>query len=197
MPRVAKDVAPTQITTSEFANLTTVDGLFKWTLNSTTMVVDWGNPTLQQIRGGVTAFDRSNAVIDLPAAGQLFSMAIRTDLPIPHPIHLHGHDFWVLAQGTGNLTAATPLCWDNPPRRDTAMLPGNGYLVLSFETDNPGAWLMHCHIAWHTSEGFALQFIERRDEIAAITEVQTLDSQCRAWNAFQDANNIQQADSGI
>jgi drug/metabolite transporter superfamily protein YnfA len=26
------------------------------------------------------------------------------------------------------------------------MLPGGGYLVLAFVTDNPGAWLMHCHI---------------------------------------------------
>jgi FtsP/CotA-like multicopper oxidase with cupredoxin domain len=27
-----------------------------------------------------------------------------------------------------------------------AMLPGGGWLVIGFITDNPGAWLMHCHI---------------------------------------------------
>lgn len=26
------------------------------------------------------------------------------------------------------------------------MLPAGGYLVMAFITDNPGAWLMHCHI---------------------------------------------------
>jgi hypothetical protein len=26
------------------------------------------------------------------------------------------------------------------------MLPGGGWLVIGFITDNPGAWLMHCHI---------------------------------------------------
>lgn len=41
------------------------------------------------------------------------------------------------------------------------MLPAGGWLVLAFETDNPGAWLMHCHIAWHVSEGLAVQFLER------------------------------------
>ncbi|KAF4508824.1 hypothetical protein G6O67_005156 [Ophiocordyceps sinensis] len=196
-PHITRDLTPTQITTSEFVNLTTIAGLFKWTLNSTTMVVDWGNPTLQQVRGRVTSFERSNAVIQLPAANQLFSMAIETTLPIPHPIHLHGHDFFVLAQGTGNYSADTPLTWRNPPRRDTAMLPANGFLVIAFETDNPGAWLLHCHIGWHTSEGFALQFVERYDEIARLTNGETLDSQCRAWNEFQDAFGIEQDDSGV
>ncbi|XP_044716387.1 multicopper oxidase domain-containing protein [Hirsutella rhossiliensis] len=196
-PHITKDLTPTQITTSEFVNLTTVEGLFKWSLNSTSMVVDWRNPTLQQIQSGVNSFSQSNAVIRLPAANQLFSMVIETTLAIPHPIHLHGHDFFVLSQGTGNYSAETPLTWRNPPRRDTAMLPGNGFLVIAFETDNPGAWLMHCHIGWHTSEGFALQFVEREDEIAGLTNGKTLDSQCRAWNDFQDAFNIEQEDSGV
>lgn len=31
---------------------------------------------------------------------------------------------------------------NNPIRRDTATLPAGGYLVLAFESDNPGAWLV-------------------------------------------------------
>ena len=45
------------------------------------------------------------------------------------------------------------------------MLPGNGYLFIAFRTDNPGAWVMHCHIAWHVSEGLSLQLVERQSEI--------------------------------
>ncbi len=26
------------------------------------------------------------------------------------------------------------------------MLPAGGWLVIAFPTDNPGAWLLHCHI---------------------------------------------------
>lgn len=41
----------------------------------------------------------------------------------------------------------------NPPRRDVVLLPADGYIAIAFKPDNPGAWLMHCHIAWHASAG--------------------------------------------
>jgi hypothetical protein len=51
---------------------------------------------------------------------------------------LHGHDFWVLAQGTGTYDADTvTLTTTNIPRRDVAMLPASGYLVLAHYIDNP------------------------------------------------------------
>lgn len=55
-----------------------------------------------------------------------------------HPFHLHGHDFFILAQGLGLYTPLVKLNRDNPPRRDTATMSGSGYLVIAFETDNPG-----------------------------------------------------------
>jgi FtsP/CotA-like multicopper oxidase with cupredoxin domain len=126
--------------------------LFRWYLNSTTMVVDWQEPTLLQILKGNTTFETLNAVIELPNANEWVNIVIETTLGVPHPIHLHGHDFFVLAQGTGTYSSNVALTLSNPPRRDTAMLPASGYLVIAFETDNPGAWLMHCHIGMYTHE---------------------------------------------
>jgi FtsP/CotA-like multicopper oxidase with cupredoxin domain len=40
------------------------------------------------------------------------------------------------------------------------MLPANGYLVIAFITGNPGAWLIHCHIAWYIGLGLGSQFLE-------------------------------------
>ena len=57
---------------------------------------------------------------------------------------------------------------DNPPRRDVALLPRNGFLVLAFRADNPGTWLMHCHIVGHAARGLALQILERRHEAERI-----------------------------
>lgn len=58
-----------------------------------------------------------------------------------------GHDFYVLAQGLGTYASAAPtLQLTNPPRRDVIMLPGAGYVVMAWVTDNPGVWLCHCHI---------------------------------------------------
>ena len=77
------------------------------------------------------------------------------------------------------------------------MLPASGYLVLAFETDNPGAWLMHCHIGWHTSEGFALQFVEQYGDIASLTDSDRLTEGCNDWASFQESAGIDQDDSGV
>ncbi|OAA36632.1 laccase Lcc4 [Metarhizium rileyi] len=173
-------------------------GLFKWFLNSTSMLVDWAKPTLLQVLNGTTTFETDDAVIKFDKANQWVYLVIETAIPVPHPIHLHGHDFHVLAQGTGTYSASSvALSTTNPPRRDTAMLPASGYLVLAWETDNPGAWLMHCHIGWHTSEGFALQFIERQSEMEAITNSTRVNDVCAAWDTFGALKNIEQKDSGV
>ena len=71
---------------------------------------------------------------------------------LSHPIHLHGHNFWVLAEGIGTWdgTVVNP---ENPQRRDVQLLQGvdedtPGYLVVEVVADNPGVWPLHCHIAW-------------------------------------------------
>jgi hypothetical protein len=66
------------------------------------------------------------------------------------PMHLHGHDMWVLNQGLGQWdgTVVNP---GNPQRRDTQNLPPNGHIVIQYDLDNPGVWLFHCHLAWHLS----------------------------------------------
>ncbi len=78
-----------------------------------------------------------------------------------HPIHLHGSDFVILAQNRSTydpVESPKYFKFNNPARRDVAMLPGGGYLALAFKPDNPGAWLMHCHIAWHASSGILSLF---------------------------------------
>ena len=174
------------------------DNLFRWYLNSTTMVVDWENPTLLQVYESTTSFDTSNAVIEIADADVWVYVVIATTFAVPHPIHLHGFDFYVLAQGTGTYSSdSVTLNLDNPPRRDVAMLPASGYLVLAFQTDNPGAWLMHCHIGWHTSEGFALQFLVRQDEILDLIDYDTLSDTCSAWTTYTSSASVEQDDSGV
>lgn len=55
---------------------------------------------------------------------------------------MHGHDFYVVGQSSGAFDGdLTALNTTNPPRRDVALLPGNGYIALAFQLDNPGTWL--------------------------------------------------------
>ena len=85
----------------------------------------------------------------------------------------------------------------NPPRRDTAMLPSSGWLLIAFETNNPGAWLMHCHIGWHINMGLALQFIEKRDEIKGLIDYKSFEKTCAAWDQYDLSQQIVQEDSGV
>lgn len=57
------------------------------------------------------------------------------------------------------------------------------------------AWLMHCHIAWHTSEGFAVQLLERAPEI--IYDYETLNDTCASWKSYVAAQDVVQHDSGV
>jgi hypothetical protein len=76
------------------------------------------------------------------------------------------------------------------------------YTVIAFKTDNPGSWLMHCHIAAHAGEGLALQILERPQTAAAMwppghpafVEAERV---CKNWNTWWDGAKILQDDSGI
>ncbi|XP_069141122.1 uncharacterized protein [Argopecten irradians] len=44
----------------------------------------------------------------------------------------------------------------NPPRKDTLIVPSGGYAVIRIKADNPGIWLMHCHIELHANDGMMM-----------------------------------------
>jgi FtsP/CotA-like multicopper oxidase with cupredoxin domain len=60
-----------------------------------------------------------------------------------HPMHLHGHTFWVTGTEGGRIP-------------ETAWMPGNNVLVgvaqareVEFIANNPGDWVLHCHMFHH------------------------------------------------
>ena len=129
-------------------------------------------------------------------------------VPVAHPMHLHGHDFVLLAQENrpfhlDDIKNGT-FKYDNPPRRDVALLPRKGYMAIGFKTDNPGVWILHCHIAWHASSGLAMNIRENEHSINLSKEVvEEKDRVCKNWRAwFDDKKNWFdhhefQEDSGI
>ncbi|KAF2760125.1 laccase-1 [Pseudovirgaria hyperparasitica] len=199
VPYVSRSVDTGDSSTLPVTVAKNTDGWFKWSLGTTSMVVEWGDPTLLQIQTDSAAtFEANDAVQSLDTANSWVYYVISTTLPVPHPIHLHGHDFYVLAQAaSATYSSSVALNLSNPPRRDTVNLPASGYVVIAFYTDNPGAWLMHCHIGWHTEEGLAVQFVERQSEIPGLLDNTTLTETCDAWNAFQTSIGLVEEDSGI
>ncbi|KAI9836049.1 MAG: hypothetical protein M1819_001660 [Sarea resinae] len=183
-PEVSSEETTLPVTVTLFQNL------FKWSIGSQgSMRVSWSDPTLLQLSN--TTWANSSSVITLPDANEWTALIIETTNSLPHPIHLHGHDFYILDSGTGTYNSSIETV-TNPPRRDVAMLPGSGYLILAFKTDNPGAWLMHCHIGWHSEEGFALQFLERQSEISALIDEDILEETCSAWDTWVDNGGLEE-----
>ncbi|WAX79811.1 multicopper oxidase family protein [Streptomyces sp. KMM 9044] len=58
-----------------------------------------------------------------------------------HPLHLHGHTFAL----TGANAAGA--------RKDTAPVLPHRKLVVDFNADNPGLWMLHCHNQYHSESG--------------------------------------------
>ncbi|KAL9086629.1 MAG: hypothetical protein Q9165_007072 [Trypethelium subeluteriae] len=48
------------------------------------------------------------------------------------------------------------LNYQNPVRRDTVFVPRHGYAVIRIYPNNPGIWMLHCHLLWHQSAGMAM-----------------------------------------
>lgn len=65
--------------------------------------------------------------------------------PMQHPIHLHGQRFLVLA--------VDGVATEHPAWKDTVLVPVGSTVDLVVEMDNPGPWMLHCHISEHLETG--------------------------------------------
>ena len=115
-----------------------------WRVSESNIDVQWDDPMLQYVREGNTTYPSTENIIELPNAGVWTYWIVQdTSAGQPwHPIHLHGHDFYILGSGNGTFDASThleELKFDNPTRRDSANLPAAGWIAIAFPTDNPGA----------------------------------------------------------
>ncbi|WOL14028.1 hypothetical protein Cni_G22808 [Canna indica] len=79
-----------------------------------------------------------------------------------HPLHLHGYNFFVVGQGSGNYDPTKDPAKFNlvdPVERNTVGVPAGGWVAIRFLADNPGVWFMHCHIEAHLSWGLKMAWV--------------------------------------
>lgn len=158
-----------------------------WNMNKDPMHVDWSTPTLLDLYDNKTEFFTGAKGKNLQwVQSQTQWVYLLMDnsagkAAADHPMHLHGHDFYILAQGSGIWDQKMKL--ENPPRRDTVALAAvNGYILIAWEAKNPGAWLFHCHLGWHTEMGFDIQFLEKSDVILSKNNTGLYEN-CRSYMA--------------
>lgn len=75
------------------------------------------------------------------ARGRTVAVDIDNQTAWQHAMHLHGHHFQVVAKG-GKAVQGEP--W-----RDTLLMDSGEKARIAFVADNPGKWLLHCHMLSH------------------------------------------------
>jgi FtsP/CotA-like multicopper oxidase with cupredoxin domain len=76
--------------------------------------------------------------------GAAISLDVVNDNSWQHAMHVHGHHF---------IDHRTPEFW-----RDTALFASGEQGSLRFIADNPGKWLIHCHMVEHMAGGMVTWF---------------------------------------
>ena len=99
-------------------------------------------------RGGddIWSFNGRSGMTDDPwasfARGETVRITLVNETAFPHGIHLHGHHFHEVASD-GSLG----------PLRDTTLVDVRQTRDIICVFDNPGQWLLHCHMLGHQASG--------------------------------------------
>jgi hypothetical protein len=171
-------------------------GHYLWTLNSISYRADYNNPVLLLAEEGNNTFGPEVNVEDWGSYPSV-RVVITNPTNHSHPMHLHGHNMFILQEGPGT--------WDgsivnphNPQRRDVQQLAANSYTVWQMNGNNPGVWPYHCHVVWHTSAGLYMNIMERPKDINNAQKLPMIMAQtCTDWDTFSKSNYVDEIDSGL
>ncbi|KAK1093809.1 hypothetical protein LTR48_001606 [Friedmanniomyces endolithicus] len=195
-------------------------GDFEFRINDQGWRVDTNVPLLAQVAEGNMTFAPEWNVYNFYDNSSII-LNITNNMPLVHPFHMHGHNFYVLNVGDNSTAGSNyndtgiakrgvsgPVfeqgaTWDgsvvnpnNPLRRDGLLIPPYGFAAIQFELTNPGAWPFHCHVAWHLSGGQGMQIVYKPEQIPTIPAGQ-MEQTCVNWNWFtSNDGTVDQIDSG-
>lgn len=92
--------------------------------------------------------DRSHQNLPPPlfemSKGKTYLIEVINTTSRQHPIHLHGHTFQVLDSNSQKIL---------PHLADTVLVAPNERVKIAFVANNPGSWMIHCHIIEHQETG--------------------------------------------
>ncbi|RYE76117.1 MAG: multicopper oxidase family protein, partial [Myxococcales bacterium] len=97
---------------------------------------------------GVTGVQEGHdhVVLDTFTRGEPVQITLSSSVSPEHPFHLHGQFFQIIKRG-GKLVT------DEPGLRDTVLVQGAQSVTIQTYFDNPGRWMVHCHIGEHSEMG--------------------------------------------
>jgi iron transport multicopper oxidase len=154
-------------------NAANVSGISRFAVNGTTYLSQkvpslYTAMTTDNYSSNPTVYGQVNPFV--VKKGEIVELVINNLNTNLHPWHMHGHQFQVLDRpdplyGVFNGTYRDGFPHKSPIRRDTVMLQDSSWAVIRFRADNPGVWLLHCHIEMHVASGFMATIIEAPEEL--------------------------------
>lgn len=131
--------------------------------------------------GTLSAFSPSNELVLAHKDIKVIDLIFQNFDEGSHPLHLHGHQMFVLGsghgyfpgyealglkrEGKGLLDPKNATIIANPVRRDVVSAEGFGWTFVRVVVDNPGVWKFHCHMIWHGDGGMGMLLLSRTDDL--------------------------------
>lgn len=84
--------------------------------------------------------------------GQAVRLHIVNDTEEYHPMHIHGHYFTVLSRNDIALSGS-------PVYLDSILLAPDETWDVAFTANNPGLWMLHCHVLVHAATGMDMMLV--------------------------------------
>jgi FtsP/CotA-like multicopper oxidase with cupredoxin domain len=196
---IAADLIPTVTQEIEFNHITNATGHQVWTVNEIGFHADYNDPILELANKGNDSYPYNPEwnVYNMGTNHTVRIVMHNNSTTTTHPMHLHGHNMFVLTEGDGYWDGVTITNIQNPQRRDVQQLRPGGHLVIQYVQDNPGVWPLHCHIAWHLSTGFYLNLLERPEDVKQLKVPDSMQRTCKNWQAYTNVNIVDEIDSGV
>lgn len=168
-----------------------------WYMSNSSFRANYDHPILLLAKLGNTSYpnDPQWNVYDMGTNSSV-RVFVNNTSPTSHPMHLHGHNFNILAEGAGEWDGTIQHI-ENTQRRDVQVVQPFGYMVFQYNTDNPGVWPFHCHIAWHVSQGMYINLMEQTPKIKNLNIPPEAADTCRDWWAYTGHDVVDQIDSGL
>jgi FtsP/CotA-like multicopper oxidase with cupredoxin domain len=156
-----------------------INSSWQWTLDGTaflpanlaTMKPALLDPKAPGINSALKIETKNDTWVDI-----VFQLVIpaSTKLQPPHPMHKHSNKAFLMAAGQGKFTwgsleqAATESPQSflaTPIYRDTfdTSPAGEAWIAIRYHVQNPGAFLLHCHMETHLSTGMGLVLLDGVD----------------------------------
>lgn len=102
------------------------NNIFRWYISGNTFNADWSDPTVLGIldRGEPSNYS-GDLLINAPNEGEWVYIVVESEIPLPHPLHLHGHVSFLCISCTHTIA--------------------NKLRISSFSQQEPGATARACH----------------------------------------------------